>query len=245
MKFTYQSYRELLHLLQEKGYLFRNYHNYQDSSRCAILRHDIEISIEMAQRMARIEQEEGVQSTYFVLLTSDFYNVASKRSLAGLRAIQEMGHEIGLHFDETSYAPFLSPDETVKNIIKECGLLSALLEGSRRRVSCISMHRPSRTTLEANYDIPGIVNSYSKTFFHDFKYLSDSRRRWREPVEDIIRSGEYDRLHILTHAHWYHEKEETIAETVGSFIRSANRERYAQMKDNIANLEEIMREEDI
>lgn len=105
------------------------------------------------------------------------------------------------------------------------------------------MHRPSRETLEADYDIPGIVNSYGKTFFHDFKYLSDSRRRWREPVEDIIRSGEHDRLHILTHAFWYHEEEEDISQTVGEFIRSANRERYAQMMENITDLPSILREE--
>ena len=51
-----------------------------------------------------------------------------------------------------------------------------------------------------------MINSYGQTFFHDFKYLSDSRRRWREPVEEIIRSGTYDRLHILTHAFWYHKQ---------------------------------------
>lgn len=105
------------------------------------------------------------------------------------------------------------------------------------------MHRPSKATLEADLQIPGIVNSYGRTFFHDFKYLSDSRRRWREPVLDIIRSGEYDRLHILTHAFWYHGGEESISETVGSFIRSANRERYAQMRDNITDLASILPEE--
>lgn len=107
------------------------------------------------------------------------------------------------------------------------------------------MHRPSKSTLEADYAIPGIVNSYGKTFFHDFKYLSDSRRRWREPVEDIIRAGEYDRLHILTHAFWYHEEEEEISRTVGDFIRSANRERWRQMAENITDLPAIMREEDV
>lgn len=129
----------------------------------------------------------------------------------------------------------------VQNIIKECGLLSALLE---TRVSTVSMHRPSKATLEADFQIPGIVNSYGKTFFRDFKYLSDSRRRWREPVLDIIRSGEYEYLHILTHAFWYHEEEEDISRTVGDFIRSANRERYAQMMENITDLPSILREED-
>lgn len=107
------------------------------------------------------------------------------------------------------------------------------------------MHRPSRATLEADLRIPGIVNSYGQTFFHDFKYLSDSRRRWREPVLEIIRSGEYERLHILTHAFWYHEEEQDISQTVDSFIRSASRERYHQMGENITDLGSILKEGDI
>lgn len=107
------------------------------------------------------------------------------------------------------------------------------------------MHRPSQAALEADCSIPGVVNSYGKTFFRDFKYLSDSRRRWREPVEEIIRSGTYDRLHILTHAFWYREEEEDISRTVGDFIRAANRERYRQMADNITDLPSIVREEEI
>lgn len=31
-------------------------------------------------------------------------------------------------------------------------------------ISSVSMHRPSKQTLEANYRIPGIINSYSKMF---------------------------------------------------------------------------------
>lgn len=239
MKFTYEAYRGLLALLREQSYALRNYHNYEDVPRCAILRHDVDNSLDQAVRLAELEAGEGVRSTWFVLLRTDFYNAASKVGQASLRHIQSLGHEIGLHFDEASYVPPLRPDEVIKNIIKECGLLSALLE---TRVSSVSMHRPSRATLEADYVIPGIVNSYGKTFFHSFKYLSDSRRKWREPVEDIIRSGKHDRLHILTHAFWYHEMEEDISQTVGNFIRSANRERYHQMTENITDINSILRE---
>lgn len=242
MKFTYNAYRGLLSLLREKGYSIRNYHSCADAPRCVILRHDVDTCLSQAVRLAELEAGEGVRSTWFVLLRTDFYNVFSKSGLEALRHIQALGHEIGLHFDEASYVPPLGPDGVIQNVIKECGLLSALLETS---VSTVSMHRPSKSTLEADYAIPGIVNSYGKTFFHDFKYLSDSRRRWREPVEDIIRAGEYDRLHILTHAFWYHEEEEEISRTVGDFIRSANRERWRQMAENITDLPAIMREEDV
>lgn len=241
MEFTYSAYCGLLRSLREQDYVFRNYHNYEGASRCVILRHDIDTSLSQAVKLAEVEAEEGVRSTWFVLLRTDFYNVFSKSGLEALRRIQSFGHEVGLHFDEASYVPALGPDEIVQNIIKECGLLSALLE---TEVSSVSMHRPSKTTLEADYAIPGIVNSYGETFFHDFKYLSDSRRRWREPVLDIIRAGEYDRLHILTHAFWYHEDAESISQSVGDFIRGANCERYRQMAENITDIESILREED-
>lgn len=239
MKFTYASYRALLSLLQERSYVVRNYYNYADVPRCVILRHDIDTSLPQAVKLAELEAEEGVQSTYFALLRTDFYNVFSKDGKGALDRIQSLGHKIGLHFDEASYVPSLGPDEVVQSIIKECGLLSALLETP---VSTVSMHRPSKATLEADYHIPGIVNSYGKTFFYDFKYLSDSHQRWREPVLDIIRAGEYDRLHILTHAFLYHEDEKSFSQAVSEFICGANRKCYLQMAENITDLASILKE---
>lgn len=237
MEFTYRAYRGLLGLLRENGYFFRGYHDYGDAPRCVILRHDIDNSLSQAVKLAELEADEGVNSTWFVLLRTDFYNVFSRSGLKALRRIQSFGHKVGLHFDEASYVPALGPDEVVQNIIKECGLLSALLE---TQVTSVSMHRPSKCTLDADYRIPGVVNSYGKTFFQEFKYLSDSRRRWRESVLNIVRSREYNRLHILTHAFWYHEEEEDISQTVGDFIRSADRERCFQMAENITDIAGIL-----
>lgn len=241
MRFTYNAYKGLLSILREQGYQACSYHNWNESPRCVILRHDIDNSLNAAIRMGEIEEKLGIQSTYFVLLRTDFYNPASQKSLEMLHRLQAMGHEIGLHFDEKSY-PEGGQAETIVRILKEREILSSILGTP---VTTVSMHRPSQTTLEANLSVPGMVNSYGKTFFQDFKYLSDSRRRWREPVEEIIRSGEYDRLHILTHAFWYHEEEQSITESVGSFIRSANAERYGQMRENITDLAGILREDEV
>lgn len=238
MQFTFEGYKHLIDLLIEKGYVIETYHTWENAERCAILRHDIDISLEKAVELARVEQELGVTSTYFALLTSDFYNPASKGNLEKLRAIQSMGHELGLHFDEKAY-PEGTPEETVARILRERDILSSILETP---VTTVSMHRPSRATLEADLEIPGMINSYGQTFFHDFKYLSDSRRHWREPVLDIVSSGEYDRLHILTHAFWYHEREESIQETMRAFIQTANQERYQEMAENITDIQSILGE---
>lgn len=242
MRFTYQAYADLLALLKENAYQVCSYHDYGTSPRCVILRHDIDTSLEQAVRLARLEAENGVKTTYFVLLRTDFYNVASKGSYDLLHQILSLGHEIGLHFDEAAYGEKMTGEQMRHSIQKERGILAALLDTD---ISTVSMHRPSRQTLEADLQIPGLVNSYGQTFFHDFKYLSDSRRRWREPVLEIIRGGAYDRLHILTHAFWYHEEEESLAGSVGGFIRAANRERYRQMAENLTDLAAILPEREI
>ena len=95
--------------------------------------------------------------------------------------------------------------------------------------------------LNSDMEIPGIINTYNTVFFRDFKYLSDSRRTWREPVEDIIRKSLYKRLQILVHPFWYYDKEINIQESVKRFIDNANVERYLAMDSNISNLSEIMR----
>ena len=237
MNFTYSDYSALIGLLREKGYAFSSYVNYPGRGRCVILRHDIDYSLEQAVKLARLEKELGVRSTYFVLLSSDFYNPASSSSYRDLHEILDLGHDIGLHFDETAYDYDRFGIEYY--IRKEARILSDLIGVN---ISSFSLHRPNHFTLETQIRIPGLINSYGEEFFNGFKYLSDSRRRWREPVEEIIEKGEYEKLHILTHAFWYHDEERDISRTVLDFIRSASRERESTMKDNITDLEQILQE---
>lgn len=232
--FSYKGFENLVNALRDANYSFVDYHTFDNFHRCVIMRHDIDNSIEKAVKLAELEESLGVKSTYYTLVTSDFYNPLSKNNQDGLRRILELGHEIGLHFDEMAYDRL---DDVVGAITKEARFLSDILNIP---ITTVSMHRPSQKTLEANYEIPGMTNSYGKTFFNDFKYLSDSRRRWREPVLNIIKSGEYGRLHILTHPIWYQEKEESIHDTIKRFVMSANKERYYQEAENIKDIESIL-----
>ena len=235
MNFTYNDYRALIELLRENGYAFSSYINYPGRGKCVILRHDIDFSLEQAVKLARVENELGVRSTYFVLLSSDFYNPSSSSSYRYLHEILDLGHDIGLHFDETAYNYERFGIEYY--IRKEARILSDLIDVN---INSFSLHRPNHFTLETGIQIPGLINSYGEEFFTGFKYLSDSRRRWREPVEDIIRAQTYERLHILTHAFWYHQKDIDLTETIVDFIRSASDERKMTLKENITNLEQIL-----
>ena len=208
-----------------------------------ILRHDIDTDIEKAYRMAELEKNLNVSSTYFVLITSNFYNVFSYENKKFLKSILECGHEIGLHFDEKRYPEICGNEQIcIDRIMKEKLLLELMLDVP---ITKVSYHRPSKDILDSYIEIPGMINSYGKKFFDEYKYLSDSRRRWREPVEEIVESGNYSHLHILTHAFWYQDIEESISDTVKKFVKKAQNDRYMALKDNITDLSSIMSEEEL
>lgn len=241
MDFTYKTYVDLINLLKQKGYQFTNYKNYKSIDKPVIFRHDIDNSLERALEVAKLENDNDIKSTFFVLLSTNFYNVFSKQSNDILKKIINLGHEIGLHFDEKRYE-INNEEDLVYYVEYEKDVLGRELGID---IESVSMHRPSKSILENDIQFKHIINSYSKIFLHEFKYLSDSRMHWREDVFEIVKNEIYDKLHILTHPFWYAEAKGDIKERVSGFIKDANSERYYQMKDNIRDIEEIIMEYEI
>lgn len=88
MKFTYESYPDLIKKIRKSGYQFTGYQEWQKAEKSVILRHDVDMCLEKAVRMSELEKELiGGGGVYFVLLTSDFYNVHSKQSKWYIREI--------------------------------------------------------------------------------------------------------------------------------------------------------------
>jgi hypothetical protein len=78
--FTYPWYENLISLLYSNHYTITDYHEYQNHRKPCILRHDVDMDINKAAEFTSYEAEflkKGVNkgSTYFVLLSSDFYNI--------------------------------------------------------------------------------------------------------------------------------------------------------------------------
>ena len=241
MTFTYGAYCALIDLLKGREYPIVGYKEALDYHRCAILRHDVDTSLEKAAEMAEIEADKGVKATYFILLTTDFYNAASARGQKAVDRILAGGHDVGLHLDETLYKG-LSQEQMISAVMREKNILSDIC---KQEIATVSLHRPSVGMLNSDFQIPGMLNVYGNTFFRQFKYVSDSRRNWREPVVDVVNSGDYERLHILTHPFWYHSQEKDLADTVRDFVNCANRERYDSFRENITDLDSIMRESEV
>lgn len=241
MNFRYSDYNYMIGLLKRKKYNFCNYKNYNNFKKFVILRHDIDFKLEDALEIAKIEKDNDINSTYFVLVSSDFYNVFSLKSSQILKDIISLGHEIGLHFDETKYK-INDIDKLEFYINKEKETLKQAID---KDVNSVSMHRPSKWLLDSNIKFDNLINTYSKYFFKEIKYLSDSRMLWRENVLDIIEKQNYNKLHILTHPFWYSDKEENMESKIYDFINDAKIDRYKLIQQNFKNLESVLTMQEI
>lgn len=230
-RFSYDGYRSLLNALVEEGYEFCGYDDWGNVEKPVILRHDIDYSLTRALPIAELEVSQGVRSTFFVLVRGDFYNVFSKDSEHVLRKLVDMGHSIGLHFDETLY----DQDEQIKSILRESAILEHI---AGVKIESVSMHRPSSQVLEGDWNIPGMENTYAQEYLKDFKYLSDSRMRWREDATKAIRSGLYPKLQVLTHPFWYRERALCLPDMLEEFVENARNERVAALDGNFSHLGE-------
>lgn len=241
MEFTYESYETMLKKLMDRGYVFRDYQNWNEAEKTVILRHDIDFSLKKAVYLSEIEKKMEVGgATYFVLLATDFYNICSKESREYIEKIIDNGGKIGLHFDETQY--IISSEEKMKECVyKERDILEKI---TGLPVNVVSMHRPSENILSSNIEFEGIINSYSDMYFKKMKYLSDSRRHWRENINMIIDEKNYMRLHILTHPFWYNNEEKCLKQTLKEAILEAALNCYDNMDRNFRDLgRELERDE--
>lgn len=245
-EFTYLWYEYLINQIYENGYNIANYHNYNIIDKPCILRHDIDMDLKKAADFAGVEAKarlgSNVKATYFILLSSDFYNPFSTESLRSIDKILSYGNDIGLHFDEQKY-DLQSNSLTIQDYVEEELELLGRLLGLKIRV--VSMHRPSKATLEGNYHFATAINSYSEEYFQCFKYLSDSRMNWRENAFEVIQSKKYDKLHILTHPFWYSKVEENTRSKLLGFINRACTDRYGWVTNNFRDIEEFINLEEV
>lgn len=232
MDFSFATYKTIVKLLKQYDYDIANYKNYSEFKRPAILRHDIDFSIEDSYYFSLFEDSIGVKSTYFVLLSTGFYNPMLKDNRLMLKDMLKRGFSIGLHYDTTAY-----DCDMADAIKKEKTILENILDAP---VDLLSFHRPAPEVLENNLTFEGMINAYSNTFFKEFKYCSDSRFFWRDNPIETIKCGKYNKLHILTHAFAWHQKDFPPEYTYRKLIDNASWERYIYLTKNIRNPEEFI-----
>ena len=151
-----------------------------------ILRHDVDLSLSLAYEFSREELDIEVFSTYYVLMTSDLYNLSSRINRVLLRKMSNAGFEIGLHFDQRAYGD-LSRYDLQAALANECNQLQDILGSD---VSSYCFHNPNAYGRTKIGEISDLINAYNPEIFNDDCYISDSlfSFRGKDPVEWVEKS---------------------------------------------------------
>ena len=95
-RFDLEHYAEILEAGKSGGYRFEGFGGGPERG-TIYLRHDVDLSLDAALRMAELETEHGVSTTYLLMTESVFYNLASSEGIAAISRLRELGHAVGLH----------------------------------------------------------------------------------------------------------------------------------------------------
>lgn len=174
--FTLGIYRQLLDALKGAGYRFQTFEQFLQtpSDRAIMLRHDVDDRKLHSLEFARIQKEKGIVGTYFFRMVPESFDASV------IRAIYDMGHEIGYHYEDMDFARG-NPHEAIKYFEKHLARLRKLTP-----VSTICMHGSPRSRYDNkdvwqhyNYRDYGILGEpYFDLDFKKVYYLTDTGRRW-------------------------------------------------------------------
>ena len=227
--FSFEHYREILKYIKENGYRSAFYDEDIDG-RQIIIRHDIDLDLDAALELAKIESELGMKAVYFIWIGSPFYNILEKRYKGIIDSILELGHEIGLHYDETAYICD-TKDSMLSYIDKECEILKCYFDID---VKTVYFHRPSKFILDSDVNCGKYINTYSKRFFKEYFYISDSRGEWKNGCMcGKLGKDSPEKIQFLTHPIWWKNKSLSNQERLNEFLQYKTNKMSGDIDDNI------------
>lgn len=192
-------YEALLSTLLAQGYSAVSLAEIDREQPHVFLRHDVDLCPDRALQIARREALLGVRATYYFLVSTSLYSIASAENRRILQEIVALGHEVGLHFDAEQYADNAGVlDEFAQ---RECEILELC---SGQPVQSISFHRPAPQYLNRPETIAGRRHCYEPAFFTEIGYISDSNGGWHHghPL-DHPTVAERRAIQLLTHPIWW------------------------------------------
>ena len=202
--FDFAHYRELLQAAKAGGYRWA-FFDAEPRDGDLILRHDVDLSLDAALRLAQLEAEEGMAATYFLLTESVFYNLASSEGRAAIERLRALGHRVGLH----AVWPNVRLDERFDPVI--------------------AWHNPDPEYMSA--PVEGATNAMQAPWFTPETYRSDSNQSWRHgcPHEELA-AGRFPWLQLLTHPEIWVYSGETMGETMHAMLDAERERRVEQLR---------------
>lgn len=233
LEFSLEGYSELLSTFKDRGYLFCRFAKIDSclasEQPFVILRHDIDISLRPALEIARLEYEHKVQATYFVWLSSPFYNLLNRLNAEIVHQIHAYGHQIALHVDLASY------HGNCAEALQEIAILSKFYPYIDTRIA--SLHSPGDLNQIPIAAYRPLYNVYGHALKGDVAYISDSAGRWlyTHPLaSEAFSSGKP--IQLLTHPIWWFQDGESARKKLELWLHNDYMHTYAIAKEFLPKL---------
>ena len=208
--FDLEHYGELLEAARAGGYRFAFFEG-KPHEGDLVLRHDVDLSLEAAVRMAELEADSGAAATYFLMTESVFYNLASEEGERALARLRELGHRVGLH----AVYPRARLDDRFEPVV--------------------AWHNPDPDYMSS--PVEGAINVMEEPWFSPATYRSDSNQHWRSGCpHDDLRTGEFPWLQLLTHPEIWAYPGETMGETMHAMLDAERERRVEQLRSDRIDL---------
>ena len=200
--FSLEHYRELLEAANQGDYRF-SWFDHEPQPGDLLLRHDVDLSLDAALRLAELEADAEAPATYFLMTQSVFYNLASPEGVRAVNRLRELGHGVGLH----AVWPGAESDDRFDPVL--------------------AWHNPEPDYMSQPVD--GFVNVMQPPFFDPDHYRSDSNQHWRHgcPHAGLAR-GDFEWLQLLTHPEIWVYPGSSMGETMNAML-DAERDRRREL----------------
>ena len=187
--FTLSAYRDLLDAFKTAGYRFQTFTEYLNAplDKVILLRHDVDDRKLHSLEFAQIQHEKGIVGSYYFRMVPESYDEGV------IRAIHNLGHEVGYHYEDMDFAKG-DPHKAIRLFEQHLAKLRGVVP-----VSTICMHGSPRSPYD-NKDVwkhyqyrdYGLIGEpYFDIDYRKVLYMTDTGRRWnggavsvRDKVED-------------------------------------------------------------
>lgn len=178
LDFTLKKYSELCNTIISSNYSILTLEKFltlkSKPENYVILRHDVDIKPDYAIKMAEIEKELEISSTYYIRITDEVFKPELVNRLAAL------DHEVGYHYETLDKAKG-DPDKAIEIFENELMDFRKIHD-----IKTISMHGNSRTKWDnrevwKHYDFKSfglLGEAYLSIDFDDIAYFTDTARTW-------------------------------------------------------------------
>jgi hypothetical protein len=196
-------YTDLLDAAIAGGYRFSTFDEPPEPGRI-YLRHDVDLTLDAALVMARLESTLGITATYLLMTESLFYNLASPEGREAIDTLRSLGHRVGLHA--------VYPDATLDD----------------RFEAVVAWHNPEPEYMTD--PIPSAVNVMSPPYFTPDTYRSDSNQSWRmgDPRAEL-RAVRFPWLQLLIHPAIWVYAGRSMRETMVAMLDAERARRLDQL----------------